>query len=91
MEDRFNMFSESLSPEGKLLILCARTQVSAVETRQIRSLVQDGIDWDSLVDLAYEHQVAPLMRRSGPPAIAALARRTAAAPSRGRCSTGAWL
>ena len=51
--------------EEQLLLLCARTERSAAQRRQVRTLLaQGGIDWERVRQLAYLHRVAPLLYRS---------------------------
>jgi hypothetical protein len=50
-------------PEHRLLLLCARTRVGAVEAERVRNLVAGGLDWDYLFNLAQRHAVLPLLYR----------------------------
>ena len=45
--------------EDKLLLLCARTQMSDEIKTQILSLVQQDINWDYLLKKSYEHRLTP--------------------------------
>ena len=47
--------------ELQLLLHCAR---SKLDTRLIRALVNEGINWDRLLKLARQHRVRPLLMRS---------------------------
>jgi hypothetical protein len=47
--------------ELQLLLHCARSQLDA---RLIRALVNEGINWDRLLELARQHRVRPLLMRS---------------------------
>jgi hypothetical protein len=56
--------STNLHPEEQLLLCCARTQMDASHAEQIATLLQDGIDWSYLLQVAFRHNVAPLLFRS---------------------------
>nr|RNJ70615.1 MAG: hypothetical protein EDM05_04025 [Leptolyngbya sp. IPPAS B-1204] len=47
--------------EIKLLLCCARVQMDATTAAQIPALLQAGIDWDLLLQIAVQHGVAPLL------------------------------
>ena len=46
--------------EDKLLLLCARTQMSDEIKTQILSLVQQDINWDYLLKKSSEHRLNPI-------------------------------
>lgn len=50
--------------EAELLLCCSRTRVDAERAERIKALVHRGVDWRYLIDLAYTHQVLPLLYRS---------------------------
>lgn len=50
--------------EARLLVLCSRTRITPDLSAQILELVQREIDWDLLVRMAFDHQVAPLVYRT---------------------------
>ena len=47
----------------RLLLLCSRTCASPEQAGQITALVQEGLDWDSLLELAFTNGVAQLVYR----------------------------
>lgn len=52
----------SLSPEGQLLLVCAKTHLTGADLAQIgRDLSHASIDWDRLTERACYHGVAPLL------------------------------
>ena len=52
----------SLSPEGQLLLACAKTHLTGADLAQIgRDLSHASIDWDRLTERACYHGVAPLL------------------------------
>ena len=48
-------------PEIELLLLCARTRVNSETAAKVETLVQEGIDWNYLLETAQEHGVMPLL------------------------------
>lgn len=50
-----------MSPEFELLLCCARTAVGAETAERIKQLVQQDIDWQSLIQQATYHKVLPLL------------------------------
>ena len=48
-------------PEIQLLLYCARTQVDVSTTNHIKTLLEQDIDWNQLVQLALKHRVTPLL------------------------------
>ncbi len=50
--------------ELELLLLCARTALTESEVTQIRALVEQGIDWTTVVEQAALHGVNPLLHVS---------------------------
>lgn len=54
-------FRPGTRPEEKLLLCCARSRTGADADRQIRELVQSGIDWGYLLPLARRHGMTPLL------------------------------
>ena len=48
-------------PEHELVVCCSRTQVSDQTTAQIRTLLENGIDWDYLYLFARRHSVLSLL------------------------------
>lgn len=68
-----------LSPEWKLLLACARTNVCAEHLQRVEDLADSGLDWGHVANTACAHGIAPLiyhsLHRSGvasllPPAAA---------------------
>lgn len=48
-------------PEIELLLCCARTHLNDSTTERIKALVQENIDWKYLIQIAYIHNVIPLL------------------------------
>ncbi len=48
-------------PEKRLLIACARTQITAAAAQQIREIASASLDWDYLLHAAAENSVLPLL------------------------------
>src|SRR5262245_18868620 len=59
-----NMSQTALRAELELVFLCARTQIDAETKRRIRTLLEDRLDWEYLLQLAFRHGVMPLLCRS---------------------------
>ena len=53
--------SVDFCPEAELLLCCARTQMDAENAERIKTLLQSGINWDSLLPLAGWHKMLPLL------------------------------
>jgi hypothetical protein len=51
----------ALAPEVELLLCCARSRPEAAAAGRIRALVQGGIDWEHLLELAHRHGTLPLL------------------------------
>jgi hypothetical protein len=56
-------FIETLAPETRLLVCCARMRVNPETASDIRALVLGNLDWDALLGGAARHAVAPLLDR----------------------------
>lgn len=52
------------TPEQELLLCAIRTQVDADSAACIQTIVQNGIDWNELVELAAGHKVVALLWRT---------------------------
>jgi hypothetical protein len=63
MPKPFRFSSTDLSHEAQLLLCCARTQVDAANAERIIALLQEKIDWDFLLQMAFNHKLAPLLYR----------------------------
>jgi hypothetical protein len=50
-----------ISKEDRLLILCARTRMNDEIQDEIRSIVQQEIDWDYILHRSLEHRLIPLL------------------------------
>jgi Uncharacterised nucleotidyltransferase len=48
-------------PEKRLLIACARTQMTAAAAQQIREITSAPLDWDYLLRAAAENSILPLL------------------------------
>lgn len=64
MLKHFEFSSADLRPEAQLLLCCARTQMDAANVERIISLLQENIDWSYLLQMAFRHNLAPLLYRS---------------------------
>jgi hypothetical protein len=64
MENSFELSLGELKPEVRLLLCCARIQIDADTTEQIKALLNERIDWDALLQLAFDHDVAVLLYRT---------------------------
>jgi hypothetical protein len=53
----------SACPEKRLLVLCARTRLSAAAAKQIEEIVRGPLDWELLLSEATESGVTPLLDR----------------------------
>ena len=53
-----------LTPEAQLLILLARTSISAALQTEIQDRVRESVNWPFIWQLAREHGVAPLVYRT---------------------------
>ena len=51
-------------PEIDLLLSCARTHITPQTAERIHSLVQQDIDWESLLKTSLRHKVMPLLYQS---------------------------
>ena len=48
-------------PERALLLCCARTQMDAEKTEQLRALLREDLDWAYLLETAWRHGTMPLL------------------------------
>jgi hypothetical protein len=64
MLEQVEFLNTNLQPEEQLLLCCARTRVEAANAQRITTLLQEDIDWNYLLPLAFRHNVAPLLFRS---------------------------
>ena len=53
-----------MHPEGRLLILCARTVVSDFVRVEVEDIVSEGVDWSAVWQLSRAHGVTPLVYRN---------------------------
>ncbi|HKZ80887.1 MAG TPA: nucleotidyltransferase family protein, partial [Pyrinomonadaceae bacterium] len=51
-------------PEAQLLLCCARTRLDAANAERIITRLQENIDWRYLLQMAFRHNLAPLLYRS---------------------------
>ena len=52
------------TPEQELLLCAIRTQIDADSAARIQTIVQNGIDWNELVELAAGHKVVAILWRT---------------------------
>jgi hypothetical protein len=64
MENSFELSLEALKPEMRLLLCCARTQINAANAERMVKLLRGNIDWHDLLQMAFSHEVAPLLYRN---------------------------
>lgn len=64
MLTHFEFLSTDLRPEAQLLLCCARTQIDPADTERIITLLQENIDWSYLLQMAFRHNLVPLLYRS---------------------------
>lgn len=80
---RFGPVAVSPSPEGAILLLCARTALSADQAACLRHLSAGQVDWKAVASLAAKHRLLPLVHRNlttyCPDAMPASAARSLAA------------
>jgi hypothetical protein len=50
-----------LSKEEQLLLACARLELSELDTRTARNLLEDSLDWSAVMEMADNHAVTPLI------------------------------
>jgi hypothetical protein len=50
--------------EIKLLLCCTRTHISKETVQRVRKLIQDGVDWNNLIQAGIQHKVLPLLYRT---------------------------
>lgn len=48
-------------PEVELLLCCARSQIDSQTAQQITQLLQLGLDWNYLLQIARRHKMLPLL------------------------------
>jgi len=56
--------SAARRPEAELLLCCARTHVDAARVEQMKTLLQEDINWQQLIQMAKQQGVTPLLYRS---------------------------
>jgi len=54
----------ALRPEVELLLCGARTRLDAAHREYLKTLLQKGLDWPTLIQIAQRHGVTPLVYRS---------------------------
>ncbi|PZD73770.1 hypothetical protein C1752_01871 [Acaryochloris thomasi RCC1774] len=50
-----------ISPEMQLVLYCARTQLNDAIVDQLQQLLQQPLDWASVIEAAFTHRVVPLL------------------------------
>lgn len=56
--------SAATNPELELLLCCARTKITTETAERIKTLVQQNINWNYLIETAGRHAVIPLLYQS---------------------------
>jgi hypothetical protein len=64
MLEPFECLRADLPPEVQLLLCCARMQMDTANAERISALLQENIDWSSLLQMAFRHNVMPLVYRN---------------------------
>lgn len=64
MATPFETSISALRPEARLLICCARMQIDDTIAAQIHLLLQENINWDDLLQMAFAHDVGVLLYRT---------------------------
>ena len=64
--------SQTVCPEKRLLVCCARTKIQPAIAEEIRMLAASPLDWDFLLSEAAENSVTPLLARQLPACAADL-------------------
>ncbi|MBW4516114.1 MAG: nucleotidyltransferase family protein [Timaviella obliquedivisa GSE-PSE-MK23-08B] len=54
----------SIRPENELMFCCARVQVEPQTSQRIQALIQQNLDWQAVIQLAYRHGVMPLLYKN---------------------------
>ncbi|WP_048187993.1 nucleotidyltransferase domain-containing protein [Methanobacterium paludis] len=54
-------FALKIVPEDKLLLLCARTVLESETKVKIRSLIEESLNWDYLIQRASQHRLTQLL------------------------------
>ncbi|NJR40337.1 MAG: nucleotidyltransferase family protein [Leptolyngbyaceae cyanobacterium CSU_1_4] len=54
----------SIRPENELMFCCTRVQVEPPTVKRIHALVQQNLDWQAVIQLAYRHGVMPLLYKN---------------------------
>jgi len=55
--------AETLPPDLRLLVLCARTRLDDASAAQLRALALAGPDWEGVLEGARHHGIMPLLHR----------------------------
>lgn len=50
-----------LKKEDKLLLFCAQTTIKPAIVEKIRSIIQDGVNWDYIIRMGHRHNLIPLL------------------------------
>jgi hypothetical protein len=59
------MKSQTLfTPEQELLLCCARTQFSDLYSHRVEGLVKNGLDWETVIELAETHKLTQLLYKN---------------------------
>ena len=53
-----------MSPEGRLLCLCARTRLNTEQEEEIRGIIGDSINWEELFALGSRNRMLPFLYRN---------------------------
>ena len=64
MPEHLDSLITTLAFEEELLLCCARTQLDAPSAERISALLQENLDWNHLLQLAFSHNLASLLYRN---------------------------
>lgn len=57
----WDLHTERFANEIKLLLLCSHKQITAAQEQEIRSIVDEGVDWQLLLKAGKKHRVFPMV------------------------------
>ncbi|MFN6571192.1 nucleotidyltransferase family protein [Dendronalium sp. ChiSLP03b] len=61
LEKAIRQQNTNIRPEIKLLLCCTRTFIDEENSKKIKILLKEDIDWKYLLEIAYWHRVLPLL------------------------------
>lgn len=61
LESPVKFLSVNSSPEIEVLLICACTSMESEKANRLKALLQAGIEWEKLIQMATQHKVIPLL------------------------------